>query len=115
MLMCNEKITLIQHVKEADTDKYIPIVIDGASWFGKVKISPSDSGAAHVVEVTVRVPADKMPENVVPKVGDYIKRGETLQEEMSFEEFSTTEEVFKLLNVGDNRRGKLSHWRLSGA
>lgn len=113
MLMCNEKITLVKHVKKADQDQYTAVVINGASWFGKVKISPTADGAASATEVTCRIPADKMPDGVVPEVGDYILRGET-EEAPTLERLTESGNAFEVLSIGDNRRGNIPHWRLSG-
>ena len=115
VLMCNETITLIKHIRDVDGDQYEPIVITGVSWFGKFRISPSESGASSVNEITVRIPVEAMPKGVTPETGDYVARGAVESAELDFETVSALPDVFEVLSVGDNRRGRLKHWRISGA
>ena len=112
MLMCNETVTLIRHIKTADGDSYEPIIITGASWFGKFKLTPGDASANAATEITVRVPAEQMPGGIIPRTGDYMARGAVSV--YTLEEIGKTES-FEILSVGDNRRGRLKHWRVSGA
>lgn len=112
MLMCNEAVTLIRHEKTAAGDRYEPIVITGASWFGKFKLTPGDLSANAATEVTVRIPVEHMPAGIIPRTGDYMARGAVSV--YTLEEIGKTES-FEILSVGDNRRGRLKHWRMSGA
>lgn len=111
MLMCNETVTLIRHTKTADSDSYEPIIITGASWFGKFKLTPGDVSANAATEITVRIPTENMPDGIVPRTGDYMARGAVSV--YSLEELGAVES-FEILSVGDNRRGRLKHWRISG-
>ncbi len=114
--MCDESVTLIRHIRDIDGDRYEPVILRGVSWYGKLRISPSESGAAAVNEITVRVPKEVMPEGIAPEVGDYLAREEIdSNTELDFEKVSALKELFEVLSVGDNRRGHLPHWRISGA
>ena len=111
MLSGNEDVRRIRRSSTADGDSYEPITITGASWFGKFKLTPGDVSANAATEITVRVPAENMPDGIVPRTGDYMARGAVSV--YSLEELGAVES-FEILSVGDNRRGRLKHWRISG-
>lgn len=117
MLECNETITLIQseYDKAADKDEYICTVIEEVSWFGKLVAAVDGKGLSGATQTTVRIPEDNMPD-VVVKRGDIIVRGvvESIERMDDLKGF----EYFKVLSVGDNRRGSrknLRHWAVKGA
>ena len=61
----------------------------------------------------VRIPEENMPEGVKIQNGDLMARG-SLQHISKAEDLRGSE-YFTVMSVGDNRRGKLSHWAVSGA
>lgn len=114
MLVCTETITHIhlRYDKDADMDVYVCTVISGVSWHGKLVTAVESKGLTGATKVTVRIPENVMPDITI-KNGDYIVRGVvdgiTKQADLSGREY------FTVLSVGDNRRGNLRHWAVSGA
>ena len=110
MLACTEKVTLVRHIADRDSDKYDCTVLDSASWFSKTVIVTSADGAAPANTYEVRVMGAP---DIQPRPGDYIVRGEisgvTKPADLKGREH------FRLTSVGDNRRGRLAHWRFSGS
>lgn len=113
MLACTETVTLVHPVRGDDGDAYRCTVICGASWCRKAVITLSGDGARPVPVCRVRIPAENMPEGVSPAEGDYLVRGELEEVRRAPADFSGREYVL-LTVVGDNRRGRLPHWSLSG-
>lgn len=112
MLLCNETVTLIHCELGLDDEQYICTVIEGASWFGKAQITQQQDGFAGGMVVKVRIPEENMPAGVVPREGDQMARGRVER----IERLKDLEGVehFKVMAVGDNRRGRLRHWAVSG-
>ena len=92
-------------------------VIVGVSWFAKFTIVPSvrmgDNGLTAENVVKVRIPAENMPPDALPQNGDYLVRG-VLASVASSDDLKPYEH-FKVMTVGDNRRGNLKHWAVRGA
>lgn len=109
MIGCTETITLIHHNKEQD-DTYICTTIGGASWFSNVTITTSADGAKPVNSYVVRV--SNPPVNFNPVTGDYCVKGTV----KSIEKQSDLKglDYFRITAVGNNKRGILSHIRISG-
>ena len=110
MLMCSETVTL---VRLDENDEYQCTVIEGASWYGKAQITQQQDGFVGGMVVKARIPEENMPEGVTPKEKDVLARGrvenvDTLQDLKRVEHF-------KIMTVGDNRRGRNPHWAVSGA
>ncbi len=109
MLGCTETITIIHHNKETD-DTYICTTINGASWFSKTTISTSADGAKPVNTYEIRVINPPISLDIAN--GDYCVKGIV----KSIEKPSDLKglEYFRITSIGDNRRGGLSHIRISG-
>lgn len=110
MLMCNETVTL---VRLDENDEYQCTVIEGASWYGKAQITQQQDGFVGGMVVKARIPEEHMPDGVTPEAKDVLARGRvenvnTLQDLKGVEHF-------KIMAVGDNRRGRNPHWAVSGA
>ena len=109
MLMCNETVTLIQHIKGTDADTYKCIVCTGASWYKKTTITTSADGArpANTYEVRIMGNAD-----ISPASGDYMALGVV----KAIEKPADLKGVdhFRITAIGHNKRGRLAHWRCSG-
>lgn len=109
MLECNNVITVIRHDKASDDDLYICTTFSQASWFEKKTIVTSADGAKPVNTYDTRIMGD-IEIDVAP--GDFVALGVV-------ENFETQSDLkgfdhFRITAVGDNRRGNLPHWRLSG-
>lgn len=109
MLMCDETVTLVHLADEA----YTMAVIRGVSWYAKAKLALEGKGltAAHVV--TVRIPAENLPPGAVLRGGDHLLRGEAAGPIGTPADLAKYEGM-KILTVGDNRRGGLPHWVVTG-
>lgn len=114
MLGCTETITIVQYGYDPKTDMeaYSCTVIEGVSWFGKLVAAVEDKGLTGATKVTVRIPESVMPDITI-KNGDYIVRG--VVESVEKQADLSDREYFMVLSVGDNRRGRLRHWAVSGA
>lgn len=109
MLGCNNTITLIHHIKD-DDDTYTCHTVNKASWFAKTTISTSADGAKPVNTFEVRI-FDEFLE-VEPSLGDYIVNG--IVESIETPRDLKNKVYFRITAISDNRRGGLSHWRVSG-
>lgn len=109
MLGCTETVTVISKNKGIDDDLYICKVFDGASWHSRVTISTSGDGAKPVNTYECRIMGDI---DIEVKTGDYVAKGivESIEKPADLKNI----DHFRITAVGDNRRGKLAHWRLSG-
>lgn len=112
-LACTETVTLVHPLRGDDGDAYHCTVIHGASWYRKAVVAVDGDGARPVPVCKVRVPAEHMPEGAVPEEGDYLVRG-VLEEVHRAPADLAGREYVLLTAVGDNRRGRLPHWALSG-
>ena len=106
---CTETITLIHHIKD-DDDTYTCHTVNKASWHQKTTISTSADGAKPVNTFEVRVFGDFL--GVEPSLGDYVVKGVVEGIETPHDMKNTA--YFRITAIGDNRRGGLAHWRLSG-
>lgn len=110
MIACTETITIIQHATDTDKDLYICEVVTESSWFAKTVINTSGDGAKPANSYEARVFGAL---SISPRVGDYVARG--VVKEITKPSDLKEIEHFRITSVGDNRRGGLPHWRLSGA
>ena len=108
MLGCTETITLVHHIKD-DNDTYICQTIKNASWFQKTSIATSADGAKPVNTFDVRI-FDYI--DVPLALGDYVVKG--IVESIETPRDLKNELYFRITSIGDNRRGGLAHWRVSG-
>ena len=113
MLMCNETVTLVRHIAERDGDRYECIAIVGASWYGKAQMVVSVQGAAPQNTYKGRIPEALMPTGITPCKGDWLVRGVIASVDRAPDAFANREH-FRITAVGDNRRGRFSHWVVSG-
>lgn len=113
MLACTETVTLVHPIREDDGDTYFCTVIHGASWYRKAAIIADGDGAKPAPVCKVRIPAENMPRGITPEEGDYVVRGELEGVQRAPADFSEREYMLATV-VGDNRRGALQHWSLSG-
>lgn len=119
MLMCNEILTLVHHVREPDSDRYELTEIKGASWYAKTLVSApisqmGNKGLAAENTVKVRIPENNMPAEVKMQPGDYLIRGSfTSSVKHAPKDFADTE-YRKIIGVSDNRRGRNPHWAVTG-
>ncbi len=103
MRQCNETVTLVRHIAEANADCYECEVIVGVSWFGKRGSVPVQGGGITPRdEYTVRIPEELVPE-IPPKDGDLLVRG--VLGAYDGKRSLTGREYFRISYVGDNRRG----------
>ncbi len=109
MLGCTETVTLVHHIKN-DDDTYICHTVKNASWFSKTTISTSADGAKPVNTFEVRLFGDLT--GVQPALGDYVVKGTIRNVEKPAD--LKNSEYFRITAIGDNRRGGLPHWRVSG-
>ena len=109
MLGCTETITLVHHVKD-DDDTYTCHTVKNASWFSKTSISTSADGAKPVNTFEVRL-FDEIS-TVEPSHGDYVVKGIVNNIETPHD--LKNKVYFRITAISDNRRGGLTHWRVSG-
>lgn len=109
MLGCTETITLVHHIKD-DDDTYTCHTVKNASWFSKTTISTSADGAKPVNTFEVRAMSDFL--GAEPSLGDYVVKG--IIESVETPRDLKNEVYFRITAIGENKRGGLSHWRLSG-
>ena len=114
MLMCNETVTLVQAVRGDNGETYTCTPLNDASWYGKAVTIPTADGARIQNTYKVRLPAGTMPEGMKPCAGDYLVRGVVVVVTRAPADFADRE-YFLISAVGDNRRGRLQHWAVSGA
>lgn len=116
MLACDKTITLVQmyYDSEMDADKYRQTVIQNVSWFSKVKVELQDKGVTSADVVKIRIPEKALPEGIILSNGDYIVLGKFDQTIAKREDLDGLEYV-SIISVGDNRRGNLRHWAVTGA
>lgn len=108
MLGCTETVTLIHHDRESDEDNYICTTFENASWFKRNTISTSGDGAKPVNTYESRILTDA---DITVSPGDWLVLGvvESVDVPSSIEL-----DKFRITAIGDNRRGLLAHWRVSG-
>lgn len=111
LLFGDQTVTLVKRNKVDDS--YRCFSLKGASWHGQVSIVTSGDGAKPTNTYTVRVPEKDMPTGVFPETGDYIVRGVVTSVSRPADLKET--EHFRITAVGNNLRGNLPHWRVSGS
>lgn len=109
MIACDQTVTLIKHITDTDEDSYSCKVVSGASWFSKTVITTSKDGATPANSYEVRLFGEL---DISPAPGDYVARG-VVKSITKPSDLKNTE-YFRITAVGDNRRGNLPHWRVSG-
>lgn len=107
--MCDQTVTLVHHVKGKDGDTYTCSTYDKASWFEKQTISTSGDGEKSVNSYEVRI---MTRDDISPSTGDYVVKGAVAS--VAAPSDLAQRDYFRVTAIGDNRRGKLAHWRLSG-
>ena len=113
MFQCKETITLVRHLRENDGDRYLRVPVHGASWYAKTEVVKTEKGLTTGNVLKCRIPAEGLPEEVIPAKGDYLARG--LVEPVASPADLKRYEHFVVTAVGDNRRGRFRHWLLTGA
>ena len=106
---CTETITLVHHIKDED-DTYTCHTVGRASWFSKQTITTDGNGAKPVNTYEVRILSEFS--GVEPALGDYVVKGIAEGIEKPADLKNTVH--FRITAIGDNRRGKIPHWRVSG-
>lgn len=109
MLMCNETVTLIHHIKDVDGDTYTCTVYECASWYKKRTISTSEKGASPSNTYDARIMTN---EDIAAELGDYVAFG--IVKEVTKPSDIKDLDCFRITAISDNRRGMLKHWRFSG-
>ena len=74
-LACTELVTLVHHVKTADSDSYVCYPIQGVSWYAKTETAVTADGAKVVNVYKVRIPEAVLP-SCLPEKLDYLVKGE---------------------------------------
>ena len=113
MLMCNENLTLVRHIREDDGDRYECVPVSGGSWYRKKIIAIGTDGARPVNTCQCRIPDGVLPDGVSPRVGDYMVRGTVGAVSRGAADFGSLDYML-ISSVGDNRRGRFQHWAVSG-
>lgn len=109
MLMCDQTVTLVRHEKGDDGDSYTCTTYGGASWYERNTITTSGDGAKPSNTYEVRIMTQ---EDIASSLGDYVVLGEIAAVSKPADLKNLPH--FRVTATGDNRRGRLSHWRLSG-
>lgn len=110
MIACDQTITLVKHNTETDGDAYTCETVNGVSWFSKTVITTSGDGAKPANTYEVRIIGNT---DISPAPGDYVVRG--IVKDITKPSDLKGAEYFRITSVGDNRRGSLPHWRVSGS
>ena len=113
MFQCDETVTLVQEVKTDDEEHYKGVVVHGVSWLSSTALAQSSGGETPANVLTCRLPVESLPKEIRPNAGDFLVRG-VLEDATRWEEWGKREH-FRSTAVGDNRRGKFQHWKVSGA
>lgn len=105
MLACNETVTLIH----CDGENYTTTTVDDVSWYDKTQIKVEGAGLVFSNAVMVRIPAASAPDPL-PVVGDQIIKGslpvgKIIERPADIAPYHPR----KIMTVGDNRRGRLTH------
>ena len=108
MLACDQTVTLVK----CDGEDYTLTVIEGVSWFDKVKVALQDKGLKFANATKVRIPADKVP-TVPPVVSDILVLGTVTGTIEKPADLAAYRRV-TIMAVGDNRRGRLPHLAVIG-
>ena len=106
--MCDQTVTLVHHIKGDDGDTYACTTYEKASWFKKQTITTSADGAKPVNTYEVRILGTQ---DISPALGDYVALGAVSGVSKPSD---LKGDHFRVTSIGDNRRGTLAHWRLSG-
>lgn len=108
MLECNNTVTLLHIDHNSDDDEIECIVLENASWFKKNTITTSGEGAKPVNTYESRIMTDR---DIPFSLGDWLVLGGVTGVEKASD---VTADKFRITAIGDNRRGMLKHWRVSG-
>lgn len=109
MLMCDNTVTIVHHVKGVDSDTYICTPCGRASWFKKRGITTDGDGAKPTNTYESRIMGN---DNIFVALGDFVVLGivSDVEKPSDLNDF----DHFRITAIGDNRRGGLPHWRLTG-
>ncbi len=113
MLMCNDTVTLVRHVKLQDGDRYECITVTGASWYAKTAVVSTAKGLVSGNVLKCRIPDGLLPVGKPPRKDDYMVRGAISH--VSSPAGLKGREYFRITAIGDNRRGRNPHWVVSGS
>ena len=108
MLECNNTVTLLHIDHNSDDDELQCIILENASWFKKNTITTSGDGAKPVNTYESRIMTDR---DIPISLGDWLVLGAVEGVEKASD---VTADKFRITAIGDNRRGILGHWRVSG-
>lgn len=108
MLECNNTVTLLHIDHNSDDDELQCIILENASWFKKNTITTSGDGAKPVNTYESRIMTDA---DIPFSPGDWLALGAIESAEKASD---VTADKFRITAIGDNRRGMLKHWRVSG-
>lgn len=105
MLACDKTVTLVK----CDGENYTTTVIEGVSWFDKVKIKQEGTGLVFANACKVRIPAAAVPA-ALPEINDQLIIGK-LQLGLVVEKPADLAPYHprKIMAVGDNLRGHRPH------
>jgi hypothetical protein len=108
MLECNNTVTLLHIDHNSDDDSIECIILNNASWFKRNTITTSEKGATPSNSYDSRI----MTERDIPfSLGDWLVLGAVESVEKPSD---VSLDKFRITAIGDNRRGTLKHWRVSG-
>ena len=110
-LACTEFVTLVHHVKTADSDSYVCYPSQGVRWYAKTESTVTTDGAKAVNVYKVRIPEAVLPP-CLPEKLDYLVKGEISGVLKPADLKGST--YFQITAVADNRRGTLPHGAVSG-
>ena len=69
MLMCNETVTLVRHIRETDGDRYEGTVLNGVSWHAKSAVTETAKGLTAANVFKCRIPDGLLPNGITPRTG----------------------------------------------
>ena len=108
MLECNNTVTLLHIDHTSDDDSIECIILENASWFKRNTITTSEKGATPSNSYESRIMTEG---DINVALGDWLVLGRVESVEKPSD---VTLDKFRITAIGDNRRGMLGHWRLSG-
>lgn len=98
MLACDKTVTVVRYAGEV----YTCTVIRGVSWHEKLQVAVQDKGLAAANTFTVRIPADRLPRDYMPRTEDKVVLGQV--QDVARPSDLRAYHYFTVKSVGDNRR-----------
>lgn len=108
MIECNNTVTLLHAEHTNDDDFWQCVIFGNASWFKRNTITTSEKGATPSNSYESRIMTE---DDINVSHGDWLVLGRVESVEKPSD---VTLDKFRITAIGDNRRGSLKHWRLSG-